>query len=181
MAEQQTRHPYALLGEIEARSRRHALALPQPAAALDLWHGIRVRVGTWPLLAPLDEVREILACPALSAVPRAKPWVRGVTNVRGTLLPVIDLAGYFGAPDAAPGPQAKLLIVGEADARLGLLVHEALGLQHFPQARQTSAPADLAPALRPYVTAAFEREGTRWPVLSLRALISHPDFLRIAA
>ncbi len=49
-------------------------------------------VGDDRLIAPLNDIKEILNFPsAITKVPGTKPWMLGIANIRGTLLPVIDL------------------------------------------------------------------------------------------
>ena len=51
------------------------------------------------------QVTDIIECGAVTRVPGTPPWIRGVHNLRGTVVPVIDLAIKFGLPrhrDHAP-------------------------------------------------------------------------------
>jgi len=90
--------PFELLQELERRSK---LALAGPAAAkgdAQEWVGIGFRLGTDWLLVARHEVREVMIIPSQAArVPGAKPWVVGLVNVRGQLLPLVDLKQFLGA------------------------------------------------------------------------------------
>lgn len=44
------------------------------------------------------QVTDIIECGAVTRVPGTRPWIRGVHNLRGTVVPVIDLAIKFGLP-----------------------------------------------------------------------------------
>lgn len=46
------------------------------------------------------KVKEIVQYEALTSVPNTDPWIRGVTNLRGNVVPVIDLAVKFGLPES---------------------------------------------------------------------------------
>ncbi|MCV6605293.1 MAG: chemotaxis protein CheW, partial [Porticoccaceae bacterium] len=46
---------------------------------------------------PFSDIVELLEVPACTRLPRVQNWVRGVANVRGRLLPIIDLAEFVGA------------------------------------------------------------------------------------
>ena len=81
--------PYALLKEIEQRSRGMALGLPQQVEVRRTWSGIGFRIGDLLMVSSLGEISEILVYPPLTRVPQAKPWVKGIANVRGNLLPVV--------------------------------------------------------------------------------------------
>jgi purine-binding chemotaxis protein CheW len=49
----------------------------------------------------LLKVREVIEYTAVTAVPDTPSWIRGVTNLRGSVLPVVDLAIKFGLPASA--------------------------------------------------------------------------------
>ena len=50
------------------------------------------------------QVREIIEYDTVTRVPGAPAWVRGVTNLRGSVVPVIDLAVKLGLPPSTPSP-----------------------------------------------------------------------------
>ena len=59
-------------------------------------------------------VREILEYPAVTRVPATPPWVRGVINLRGGVVPVIDLAAKFGLPES-PVTRRTCVVIVEVD------------------------------------------------------------------
>jgi purine-binding chemotaxis protein CheW len=60
---------------------------------------------------PILKVREILQYEGVTQVPSAPPSVRGVTNVRGTAVPVLDLAAKLGRDLSAPTNRSCVLVV----------------------------------------------------------------------
>src|SRR5215471_8965331 len=78
----------------------------------------------------IRHVREIVECEPLTRIPSMPPVVRGVINLRGGVVPVVDLPLKFGLPETALGAETYMVIVdlewnGEA-VRLALLTR-ALG------------------------------------------------------
>ncbi len=59
----------------------------------------------------LDHVKEIIEYDVLTQVPLAPPFIRGVFNLRGSVLPVIDLAVRLGKPAQPPGKQTCFVLV----------------------------------------------------------------------
>jgi purine-binding chemotaxis protein CheW len=51
---------------------------------------------------PILKVREIIEYDTVTVVPSTPPWIRGVINLRGTVVPVVDLAVKFGMPPTQP-------------------------------------------------------------------------------
>ncbi len=60
------------------------------------------RIGEEEYAVGILRVREILRYEAVTRVPTAPPWVRGVINLRGSVVPVMDLAVRFGRSPAPP-------------------------------------------------------------------------------
>jgi twitching motility protein PilI len=172
-------HPFALLLDIAERSRRNASDLPQQVEAVSYWRGVGFMLAGHQFVADMGEVAEILQPPRLTKVPGVRSWVLGVANVRGRLVPVMDLAGLLGLPSKANWRSRRVLVVEQDDHLSGLLVDAVLGMQQFPVDGRLDTP-ELDPALEKFVTHGYERDGREWPVFELRELIQAPEFLEIA-
>ena len=73
---------------------RAARGRPCPARE---WVGVAFRLGGEAFLVAREETREVMGYPAaVTRVPGAKAWIRGLSNVRGQLLPMIDLRRFLG-------------------------------------------------------------------------------------
>jgi purine-binding chemotaxis protein CheW len=76
----------------------------------------------------LDAVREIVPARAATRLPGAPEWVRGLINLRGTLVTVVDLAVRFGSAASAGGTRS--IIVAEAAGKtFGIGVDEVRNVQ----------------------------------------------------
>ena len=85
------------------------------------------------------------ACPSpLTRVPGAKSWILGLANVRGQLLPVIDLRQYPGQRRRRrPRATTRVVVVNHRDIPAGLLVDEVLGFRRFAESEFTAeVPTD---------------------------------------
>lgn len=109
----------------------HGSASGAPVETLSL---LRMAVGSETLAVAIDDVREILQVTRLTPLPRTPAFVRGVMNLRGAVVPVIDLAARLGGPPTVPGRRACIVVVdchgeaqdesdaGSASLTMGLLV-----------------------------------------------------------
>jgi twitching motility protein PilI len=169
---------WALLKRLEDGCLAHRVALPRRGEAVRRWTALALQVGPWRLLAGLHgEVREILSQPVLTRVPMTQPWLRGIANLRGLLLPVSDLQAFLTGQPAAQGPRSRVLVVQHQDLRVGLLVPEMLGVKRLPQLQAEPAP-DLGPRISAYISHAYRDGEECWPVLSFAMLLDTPAFLR---
>jgi purine-binding chemotaxis protein CheW len=74
----------------------------------------------------LEAVREIVRGRPLARLPGAPAWVRGIMNLRGTLVTVVDLSVRLGA--AQGGPPRVVVVVEGAGKRFGLGVESVQGV-----------------------------------------------------
>ncbi|VVQ15590.1 hypothetical protein PS918_05878 [Pseudomonas fluorescens] len=171
---------FELLLQIDQRCRLLAADLPSQPTRQDSWSGIGFRLGDHWYVAPMGEVSEVLHEPRFTQVPGVKSWVKGVANLRGRLLPVIDLCGFVGYELSAPRKQRRVLVVEHQEVFAGLIVDEVFGLQHFARGSQQPVPADDVPGpMSTFVDGCFQREQT-WRVFSPFALARSHGFMNIA-
>lgn len=175
--------PFELLLELERRSRAAASGQGRDSGGVDReWVGVAFRMVGEVFLVAREETREVLGLPnPITRVPGAKGWVKGLANVRGQLLPVLDLRQYLGSGTTPSGRNTRVLVVNHREVPAGLMVDEVLGFRRFAD-REFSAevPPTVARVDR-YLAGAFRRGTEVWPVLSLRTLVESPSFLQAAS
>lgn len=173
--------PFDLLRDLESEYQQRAAGLPQQRAIKKPWSGIGFRIGDMNLVAAVGDVREILYYPRLTVVPGAKGWVRGVANIRGNLMPIVDLKQYLGQEPVEIHARSRVLVIHHEDLWAGLLVDDVSGLKHF-QVDTASAVADEVRAvLKNFLKGAFLHQNASWYVFSFKELAESPEFIRIAA
>ena len=76
------------------------------------------------------KVREIIGLMEITRVPRTREFIRGVINLRGKVIPVVDLRLKFGMEATAPTDQTVIIVVqfasGDREMTMGILVDEVL-------------------------------------------------------
>jgi purine-binding chemotaxis protein CheW len=77
---------------------------------------LRMNVGNDVLAVPIEDVREILQMTQLTPLPRTPDFVRGVMNLRGSVVPVIDLAARLGHAATEVGRRSCIVVVEAAFA-----------------------------------------------------------------
>jgi twitching motility protein PilI len=181
MTKEKQQHPIILLQELELRCRNNAPGLPQQEEAEAEWGGIGFSLGELKLLAPLGEVTEILSFPTLSRVPGVKPWLLGVANIRGNLLPVMDLAGYLSGTNTVLNKKSRVLVMNYQGVYSGLLVDDVMGLRRFEEEDLTTElPQAMSSLYAPYLDRAYHKGQEHWVVMSMHKLADNPAFLQAA-
>lgn len=166
----------ALLTEIRRQGRESARRVPQALAGDNVWDGLAFSIAGVRLVSAMNEIREMMAYPAqVTPVPGARKWMKGLANVRGNLLPVVDLQLYFGAKAVVRGKAARMLVVRMRELECGLLVPSVQGMRHFGEEFRMRN-ARMKGTLGRYVYDAFSVDGELWPVFSMSGLTADPDF-----
>ena len=170
--------PFDLLVELERRARAAVAAREGAPAAADEWVGIGFRLGAERFVTSRSDVREVLPIPEhITRVPGAKPWLRGIANLRGQLLTVVDLRSFLGAGSAANDRQARILIVASRDVPTGLIVDEVIGFRRFASGDyRDDAPAGVI-RCEHYLNGCYRRGSEVWPRFSLPKLLEDEQFL----
>ncbi|MBI1966648.1 MAG: purine-binding chemotaxis protein CheW [Gemmatimonadetes bacterium] len=88
---------------------------------------------------PAQVLREVVRAVAIAPLPKAPPIVEGVINVRGTVVPVLDIRHRFGLPPVPLAPQQHLLIAHAGPRLVALRVDRAQDLVSVPEDAIASA------------------------------------------
>lgn len=90
----------------------------------------------------VEQVKEILQFREITPIPSAPPSIRGVINLRGSVVPVVDLAVKFGRPPAPAGKRTCIVVfdasVGSSERAVGLVAEAVTGVIDL-------APGDVEP------------------------------------
>lgn len=144
------------------------------------WTGIGFEVAGQQLVAPMGEVSEILAMPDFAMVPLSKPWLLGVANVRGRLLPLVDLARFLGLQSQSRLKNAKVMVIDQHGIFSGIVIDQVLGMMQFSQADYQARSIAQNSPFAPYNHGVFVKDTKDWFVMLLSLLFTNPDYLDAA-
>ena len=125
---------------------------------------------------PSGFIRQIIHFTVLTPVPLMPDFLRGVLNVRGTVVPVMDLSLRLGLPPTVPGRRTCVVILDlPHEARcltIGLLVDMVHAIRPLHHAL-IQTPAESAGCIRPeFIIGALDLDGMRVTELNLETLLS---------
>jgi purine-binding chemotaxis protein CheW len=95
-------------------------------------HLVGFRVGKETFGVPIGMVREIVRVPEITAVPNSASSIEGVINLRGKIVPVVDLRKRFGQKNPEPSRKNRILVVELAGQMVGLIVNAASEVLKLP-------------------------------------------------
>lgn len=172
---------FEVLLDYEQRSLAHEAGRPETVEAPGHWRGVGFRIGNKRLVSSFDEVVEILTLPAVTPVPGALPWMLGVTNVRGNLLPVVDLKQFLEGERTLLHDGQRVLVVKQGGGNVAVLIDEMFGQRTFNDSHRCE-PGDVAEgSFAHFVGQAYRVADVTWGVFSMSLLSRTPEFRQAVA
>ena len=173
---------YQALKTLAYQSLSVAQQLPIQVDATPQWSGVGFSLFGLNFVVAMGDLSEMLKVPGYTKLPGVQSWVKGVANVRGRLLPVFDLAAYFGGRLAGARKQQRLLVIDREQIYAGLWVDQVFGMQYFPvDTRAENSPQNLPDSLQPFVEGCFDYNGKLWMVFQPLKLLQEHQFVDVAA
>ncbi len=129
------------------------------------------RVGNQEYSVDIMSVREIRGWTTATPLPHAPPFVRGVINLRGTVLTIVDLSDRLGMGEIAAGERNVIIVVQCGAQYVGLLVDAVSDILSVPKSGLQAPPEMTADGQRTFVSALTIVEGRMVRVLDLNAAL----------
>ncbi len=100
-----------------------------------------LQAGAGQLRPGILKVREIIGLIGVTAIPLAPAHVKGVINLRGTVIPVVDLRQKFGMDEVESTAETCIIVAHVGDREIGVLVDQVSEVQYFNTADIQDPPA----------------------------------------
>lgn len=169
--------PFDVLMDYERRSLAHQPGTPEQIDAPGLWRGVSFRIGDRKLASAFGEVVEIITLSHPTPVPGAQSWMLGVANVRGNLLPVVDLKQFMeGERTVMHETSQRALVIRQAGGNVAVLIDELLGQRHFHDAHRCDAGDIAAGRYGDYIKQGYRLNDITYGVFSMAILTRSPEF-----
>ena len=175
------KQPFELLREIERRNAQ-AQSGDSSGALPDEWVGVGFRIGEEKFVSNREQVREVLMLPdTMSRVPGAKRWLLGIANLRGHLLPLIDVKLLLGSGRTTLRRTTRVISINHREVPAGLVVDEVLGFRRFMDHEHTDKTQETIIRCDRFVAGGYQRNEETWPIFNLFDLVESNLFLQAAA
>lgn len=171
----------AVLQDIQLRSQQSAAKHSQQDDSHGRWTAIGFRIAEQHFLVPLSETREVFTVPSqITAVPKSEPWVFGIANLRGELLPLFDLKYFLYGTPTKLNKRSRIVVNNHPHLYSGLLLDEVFGLKHFQYEPKLHEEVSDS-AVSAYITGSIAQQDMHWDVFSFDKLAADHRFLNAAA
>ena len=121
----------------------------------------------------VGRVHEIIRLTAITALPGADRSFSGVINLRGRVIPVMDLRQQFGLPEASPTRFSRIVIADAAGAQIGLVVDAVNEVVHIASSAIEPTPALTASVAAEHLTGIARTADGLIVVLDLERLLAN--------
>lgn len=145
------------------------------------WDGLAFKLYQHELCIDVVLIDEIIPPPTLTPVPGSADWLLGLTNVRGSLVTIIDLRLFLYQERTPISSRSQVLITGADNHHIGLLVDEIVGQRHFDLDTAQAVDTQQWHNISPYLSNVYHQHDVDWGILNLEQLLHDQRFLDGAA
>lgn len=138
---------------------------------------ISFRVGDQEYCVNIMAVREIRGWSPATVLPQTPGYMRGVINLRGAVLPIMDLACRLGMPVIEPTVRSVFIVVQAGDRTVGLLVDAVSDILSINDDMVQPTPDVACDAVRSFVRGIISIEGRMISEISLDRILPEREAL----
>jgi purine-binding chemotaxis protein CheW len=137
------------------------------------------RVGQQSFGVPISVIHEIVRVPEITAVPDSPDFVEGVINLRGKIVPVVDLRKRFGEKTIARHKKNRILVSESEGKLVGLMVDAASEVLKISESEIDPPPQVLEQGELNYVTGLGKLQGRLMILIDLNKTLQRGELRRL--
>ena len=107
----------------------------------EIFQVVSFDIGSEEFAVDILDVQEIIRMVEITPVPKAPYYVEGVINLRGKVIPIVDLRRRFGLPDAERTKETRIVVVDVSRIILGLVVDSVSEVLRIPSSLIEAPPS----------------------------------------
>jgi purine-binding chemotaxis protein CheW len=143
-------------------------------------HLVGFRIGAETFGVPIALVHEIVRVPEITTVPEAPECVDGVINLRGKIIPIVDLRKRFGERSCAPNKRNRILVAEFEGKLVGLMVDAASEVLKIPPSEIEAPPDVFEDGQIRYVTGVGKLGGRLIIMVDITKVLQRGELRRIS-
>lgn len=169
---------FTVISGVASRFGKTAYGLPAQKEIVETRKLVEFSLLGESYVIPLNELSEVLEVPECTKLPRVKSWVRGLANVRGRLLPVIDLADFLGGSLAGSVRDQRVVVLDMDGIYVGFIVDAVHGIRSLA-IDNYSETRNNGPLVH-FVEGSFSEENKQLPLFCAHKLIQDSQFMSVS-
>jgi len=131
------------------------------------------RVGEDIYGVPIEKVREIINFSRVTAVPRAPGFIEGIINLRGQIIPVIDINKRFGLEATQKTPVSRIIVTQIGNNITGIIVDEVKEVRAYAEDLFSEPPAAIRGKKNTYIESVIRQsDGSMILILNINDILS---------
>ncbi|HUI69634.1 MAG TPA: chemotaxis protein CheW [Spirochaetia bacterium] len=119
----------------------------------------------------LQHVKEVIRMREITWLPETPSYVQGIINLRGQVIPVIDLREKFGLPSTEATAETRVIVVEVEESVVGMVVDSADEVVRLPESQFEPPPTVLSKESQSYITAVGKQEDRLITLLDVKRLL----------
>ncbi len=100
----------------------------------------------------ITKIREIILVGEITQIPETPHYIKGLINLRSSVIPVIDLRARFSLPEGELGEESRIMVLNVADRTIGIVVDSVNEVLRVSQDQVSPAPPTVASLGNQYMT-----------------------------
>jgi len=133
------------------------------------------RVGEQMYALDILRIREVIRPQRLTPIPKAPAFIEGVLNLRGAVIPVVDLRKRFDQPIKKGNSKVRILICVLAGKIIGLMVDEVVEVKNYSRQEIQPSPRFIKGAGTDYFLGVCQRQDELVMIMHLERILSSDE------
>ena len=182
MAASKESNPFEYLLSIDRKCVEHQGGLVQQVADAKFSHGLAFNLGVHQYIVSIVDIDEVIAISNYTSIPRSQKWLKGISNIRGNLVTLLDLHNIiFDAPSQADSQSKRALLVKQDSNYFGLVIDSIIGMKSYQSDKASDqVPNSFDPDYIAHISA-FYQSGEEWyAALSIPNLLQDERFRQLS-
>lgn len=148
-------------------------------------HGEQEAIGTMQLVSfhigeeeygvEITKVQEIILMGEITRVPQTPPFIKGLINLRSTVIPIVDLRLRFGMPEQTATEQSRIMVVNVRGKTIGVVVDAVSEVLRIQKEQIAPPPPTVAGLGRDYLTGLVKLEKRLLILLDLERILGENE------
>ena len=120
----------------------------------------------------ITKVQEIILVGEITRVPQTSPYIKGLINLRSTVIPIVDLRLRFGMPEEAPTDETRIMVMNVGGKTTGIIVDAVSEVLRISKDQMAPPPPTVSGLGRDYLTGLAKLEKRLLILLDVDRLLS---------